>query len=102
MSQHVTGLCRSVNYHIRNITMIRKYLDYDTRHSVVRALVLSRLDYCNSLLTGLKQHDLNHLQKLQNKVARLIHMKPKYSHATPLLTDLHRLPVDQRINLRRH
>ena len=71
-------------------------------HSVVRALVLSRLDYCNSLLTGLKHHDLNSLQKLKNKAARLIHKKPKYSHATPLLTDLHWLPVDQRINLRRH
>ena len=100
MSQHVTGLCRSINYHIRNITMIRKYLDYDTCHSVVRALVLSRLDYCNSLLTGLKQHDLNRLQKLQNKAARLIHLKPKYSHVTPLLMDLHWLPVNQRIVFR--
>ncbi|XP_071796396.1 uncharacterized protein [Asterias amurensis] len=50
--------------------------------------------------TELKQHDLNRLQKLQNKAARLIHKKPKYSHATPLLTDLHWLPVDQRINFK--
>ena len=51
-------------------------------------------------VTGVKQHDLNRLQRLQNKAARLIHKKPKYSHARPLLTDLHWLQVDQRINFK--
>ena len=97
-------VCRCVIYHIRNITNNPQI--HGLRHtcrSVVRALVLSRLDYCNSLRTGLKQHDLNRLQRLQNKAARLIHKKPKYSLATPLLTDLHWIAVDQRIYiLRRH
>ena len=57
MSQHVSTVCRSVNYHIRNIGKIRKYIDYDTCHVSARALVLSRLDYCNSLLNCITQKD---------------------------------------------
>ena len=97
MSQHVSTVCRSVNYHIRSIGKIRKYIDYDTCHAAARALVLSRLDYCNSLLNCITQKDLIRLQKLQNNAARLIHLKPKRSHSSPLLDELHWLPVHQRI-----
>ena len=73
MSQHVSTVCRSVNYHIRNIGKIRKYVDYDTCHAAARALVLSRLDYCNSLLNCITQKYLIRLQKLQNNAAHLIY-----------------------------
>ena len=58
---------------------------------------MSRLDYCNVLLNGICKKDLNRLQKLQNKCARMIYMKPRYEHVTPLLKDLHWLPVNERI-----
>ena len=49
MSDHVTQLCKSINWLIKNINRIRPYIDVDTCHNLVRALVLiSRLDYCNS------------------------------------------------------
>ena len=89
MSQHVSTVCRSVNYHIRNIGKIRKYIDYDTCHAAARTLVLSRLDYCNSLVNCITQKDLNRLQKLQNNASRLIHLKPKRSHSSPLFDELH-------------
>ena len=91
ISQHVSTVCRSVNYHIRNIGKIRKYIDYDTCHAAARTLVLSRLDYFNSLLPIIR------LQKLQNNAARLIHLKPKRYYLSPLLDELHWLPVHQRI-----
>ena len=52
-----------------------------------------RLDYCNSLLAGLAASAIRPLQLIQNAAARLIFNVPKYAYTTPLLTDLHWLPV---------
>ena len=97
---HVTNLCRTLNWQIYNLNRIRKYLDRETCHNVVRALVLSRLDYGGCLLGGISKKDLGRLQRLQNKCARLIYQKPKWSHVTPLLQELHWLPVADRIQYR--
>ncbi len=51
---------------------IRKYLDVRSAKSLVHALVLSRIDYANSLLFGLPQSLLVKLQRVQNAAARLI------------------------------
>ena len=74
MTQHVTNLCQSVKWQIRNIYKIRKFIDSDTFANIVRALILSRLDYCNLLFNGITQKNLVRLQKLQNKCARLVNM----------------------------
>ena len=49
MSSHISSVSRSLNYHLRNIGRIRSYIDKDTCNHAVRSLVLSRIDYCNSL-----------------------------------------------------
>ena len=49
MTQQVTKLCSTINYHLCNIGKIRHYIDEETCHAVVWALVFSRLDYCNAL-----------------------------------------------------
>ena len=36
-------------FHLRRIRQLRRHLDYDTLYTFIRALILSRLDYCNSL-----------------------------------------------------
>ena len=97
MSDHVTQLCKSINWLIRNINRICPYTDVDTCHNLVRALVLSRLDYCNVLLKVISKKGLKCLQKLQNKCARLVCFKPKFEHVSPLLNQLHWLPVGERI-----
>ena len=98
MSDHVTQLCKSINWLIRNINRIRPYIDVDTCQNLVRALVLSRLDYnCNVLLNGISKKDLKRLQMLQNKCARLVCLKPKFEHVSPLLNQLYWLPVGERI-----
>jgi hypothetical protein len=93
----VANISRTVKFHLRNLTLIRKYLDASCTHAAIRALVLSRLDYCNSLLYGTSTKNLHSLQLLQNQAARLIYMKPKYTHTSPLIQTLHWLPVLQRI-----
>lgn len=94
---HVSNVVRTVKYHIRNLCRIRKYLDESTTHAAVRALVLSRLDYCNSLLSGTTAKNIHRLQLLQNQSARLIFKQPKSTHTTPLLNSLHWLPIQQRV-----
>ena len=46
--EHVSKLCKSSHYHLRNISKIRKYLDENSTETLVHAFVSSKLDYCNS------------------------------------------------------
>ena len=82
---------------IRKISKICQYLDYDTATRLVHALVTSRLDSCNSLLYGLPDKDLAKLQRMQNIAARLICRVSPSRHITPILQNLHWLPVNIRI-----
>ena len=97
MDDHVTNMCKSINYHIRNLSRIRRYIDKDTCHAAVRALIISRLDYCNSLLNGITNKNVDHLLSL---FARLIHMTPKHTTIYPLLADIHWLRIPQRIQFK--
>ena len=67
---------------------------------LVCCFVLSRLDYCNSTLAGLPSKSLEKLQKVQNNAARLILRKSKREHVTPLLYQLHWLPIEVRIDFK--
>jgi hypothetical protein len=98
MDQHVNSLCRSTYAQLRQIGRIRQYINTDATKTLVNALVTSRLDYCNALLYGIPQHTINKLQVVQNTAARIITRTSKYSHITPILKDLHWLPVQYRVN----
>ena len=63
-----------------------------------RSLVLSRLDYSNSLLINVSKMDIGRLQRIQNRAARIVLRARKHDRATPLLKELHWLPVERRIS----
>ena len=65
--------------------------------NLVCSHVLSRIDYCNSLLSGCPQYLLDTLQKVQNAAARLVCKAKKSDHIHPILKTLHWLPVTHRI-----
>ena len=61
-------------------------------------LLSSRIDYCNSLLYGVPRCHIDKLQRVQNAAASLVVMQGKLCHITPVLHQLHWLPVSFRIN----
>ena len=52
LNSHINSICQSIYHHLHNIRRIRKYLSYDNRKSIVQAIIMSRLGYCNGLLYG--------------------------------------------------
>jgi hypothetical protein len=97
MKDHVHKICQAAYFELRKISTIRHYLTLQATKTLVTSLVLSRLDYGNSLLAGIPDNLLQKLQKVQNNAARLIFKTSKRTHTTPLLEKLHWLPISHRI-----
>ncbi len=63
----------------------------------MHAFITTRLDYCNTLFSGLPAHSIFHLQYIQISAARLLTSTKKSAHITPILFNLHWLPVSIRV-----
>ena len=95
---HIASICKSSSYHLRNIRYIRKYQSSNTTEILVHVFVASKLDHCNSLLYGLPNYQIKKLQHFQgDAAARLITLSRKHEHITPILLNLHWLPINHRI-----
>ncbi|KAK3528895.1 hypothetical protein QTP70_012072 [Hemibagrus guttatus] len=99
-SSHVTNVTLSCRFLLYKIRRIQPFLFTQATQVLVQSLVISRLDYCNSLLAGLPLNAICPLKMLQNAAARLVFNLPKFSHTTPLLRSLHWLPVAARIRFK--
>jgi hypothetical protein len=97
MKNHISFVCKAANNEIRKLAAIRNFLTHNATVQLVSNLVLSRLDYCNSLFAGLPEEQLSRLQTVQNNAARLIVRKSKRHHVTPYLRQLHWLPIKSRV-----
>jgi hypothetical protein len=100
MDQHVKRICQSAYYHVRNVNSIRKILSFDTAAIIIHALITSRIDNGNSLLIGITDHLIRKLQLAQNATARVLTKTRKFDHITPILKDLHWLPIRARIKFK--
>jgi hypothetical protein len=97
LSAHVSALCRSSYYQLRQLRSAIRSLPIDAAKTIVHAFVSCRLDYCNSLLYGSTETQIRRLQSVQNAAARMVTRARRHDHITPILRDLHWLPVRQRI-----
>ena len=91
-------LARSCHCHAQAIRHIRHLLSIELASTLARSLILTRLDYCNSLLLGSHTSSIQTLQRVQNNAARIVLQSPRRCHANSLLRQLHWLPVRHRIN----
>jgi hypothetical protein len=100
MSDHVNKTVRTCFAALRRIRSVRSSLSRQSLLDLIRALVISRVDYCNSALSGISDHLLNRLQSVLNAAARLVYSKRRHEHITPILRELHWLRVSERVTFK--
>ena len=97
---HIDSVVKTCNFHIRNLYMIRNFINRDNLLSLVHSLIVSKIDYCNSLLVGLLKVTLKRVQSILNRAARLIYSLPPQVPTTPFLMKLHWFPVKARVEFK--
>ena len=100
MDGYIDSVCRSARHHLFNIGRIRHLLTREACEQLIHAFVVSKLDYGNALMYGLPQKQLQKLQRIQNAAARIITYTGLRQHITPVLIDLHWLPITSRIRFK--
>ena len=96
MNAHVSNISRTGYFEIRRLASIRRLLTSTATATLASAFVLSRIDYCISLLFG-STHDMtSNLHRIQNYAARVILILPMSSSITIQLKSLHWLLVKVR------
>ena len=96
MNAHVSNIALTCYFELHRLASIRRFLTSTATATLASAFVLSRIDYCNSLLFGSTHDVTSHLQRIQNYAARVIVRLPKSSSITTHLKSLHWLPVKVR------
>jgi len=97
MDVHVVAVCHSGYYHLRQLRPLTRSLSSTAAKTVVHAFMASRLDYCNALLYGVSDKLMRRLQSVQNAAARLVTGVQCCEHITPILRQLHWLPMRQHV-----
>jgi hypothetical protein len=85
-------------FQLRMIGKIRKFLT--AAKCLVNALVLSHVDYVNSLLVNLPEKLIARLQRLQNASTNLVVGACKFDHAKPIISRLRWLPIKLRVHFK--
>ena len=85
--QHILSLKQTTSYHLYNLYKLRPYTNKNTAILLTHSLILSRLNYCNTLLTGQTKTILKRLDAIINRSIRLIYKLKQYDNTTSI-TDL--------------
>lgn len=95
--KQAASVTSSCFYQISQLWQVRSCLDRTSTETLVHAFITSRLDYCNALYAGCHKSVTHSLQLIQNAAARVVTCTRKYQHISPVLKELHWLPVCDRI-----
>lgn len=98
LKQHVRNTAKNCFYTLKNMFKIRRCINETAAKAIVHTMIISKLDYCNAILYGLPESTLKHFTRVQNLSARFISRHGKHEHITPVLKQLHWLPIRQRIH----
>ena len=99
-NDQVNNVCRVSFFHIHALRHIRTSLTEEMANIVACALVQSRVDYANSLYTGMSFVNFDKLQLVQNTLAYVVILTRKRDHIQPSLKSLHWLPIRQCIDFK--
>jgi len=93
LDAHITAVCRSGYYQLWQLLLKTGSLSADAAKTLLQAFISSRVDYCNTILHGVSDWLMRRLQSVQNAAAWLITGTPRRDHISPILRQLHWLPV---------
>ena len=100
IKSHINKVTKTSFFHLRNLAKIRPFINHKDAEKLIHAFISSRLDYCNALFTGLPKRTTERLQLIQNSAARLLTKTKRREHISPVLANLHWLPVTFRIDFK--
>ena len=93
VKQHISNVTSTCYYHLRRLHQIHNYISCETMIQLVMSLVISHIDYCNSVLVGFLASTLAPLQRVQNAATWIILGLSRRSHITHSLKQLLWLPI---------
>ena len=97
LKEFIKAKCKTANFHLYLLRRIHQYLTIDSAKIVALGMVISHLDYANSILIGLPKTEIQKLQRIQNMTAKVVLKKQIHSSSTEALKELHWLPIHLRI-----
>ena len=93
MNVNVSNVARTCYIELHRLVSIRRFLTSTAIATLLSAFVLSRIDYCSSLLFGSTHDVTSNLQWIQSYAARAFLRLTKSSSITTHLRSPHLLPV---------
>ena len=100
METHIISMKRACYLQLCSLSQIRKYLTQEAAEKLTHAFLMYRLDNLNSLLINTHSLQVQQLQLIQNTAARIVMQDTKFCNITPILKELHWLPVAARIDFK--
>ena len=101
MERQINSVKKQCGMLLKNLWQVNRCLDKPTKLLLVKQLIISRLDYCNVLYSGLPKKLLDSLQRVLNSCVRFVY--GLYGHQesyTPYLSEMHVLPIEQRVKFK--
>ena len=98
--EHVTEVVSKCIGSLCQINRVKHLFDRSTLVTIINLLVFSKLFYCSSMWASTTKKNIARLQKVQNFAARIVTGARKYHHITPILKELHWLPVAKQLEVR--
>ena len=92
---HINHLTSNLYHTLTKVAHVQHLLNEEATEIIIQALVLSKIDYCNSICQGAPIYAIEKLQWMQNMGCRIIKGLQKHDHITPHLMDLHWLNINE-------
>lgn len=99
VTEHISNTTRNAFFELYRLKQVQPFLSPAAIKILVLVLVISRLDYANSLLTGCTKKELKATQSAQDVAARMIVRNGSISTERARF-ELHWLPIEQRIDFK--
>jgi hypothetical protein len=98
-NHHISHVAGKISKRLGVLKRVRRHLNLFTAKMLYNALVLPMFDYCDVVLSNMNLSQLDRLQKLQNRGARILLGLDSRSHVTDMMENLKWLNVKQRCEL---